>query len=105
MFKHPIVALDFAVLNILACHVNLFLGTLAPVIPRRPDLLPLFQQGLDGEYMGNFLLTEIGHGLDIIRLETVAEKVEDGFILHTPTDGARKYVLLFIRSPLVSMAH
>ncbi|KZT66455.1 hypothetical protein DAEQUDRAFT_746563 [Daedalea quercina L-15889] len=92
MHKHPILALDVGCANILACHVNLFLGTLAQSVLRRPDLLPLFRQALRGEVIGNFLLTEVGHGLDIMGLETEAVKLDDGFILRTPTDSACKFM-------------
>ncbi|KAF9812866.1 hypothetical protein IEO21_05917 [Rhodonia placenta] len=88
----PILVLDIGCNNILACHVNLFLGTLAPLLPKRPDLLPVVQRALCGEIIGNFLLSEIGHGLDITRLETTATKVVDGFILNTPTQSAMKFM-------------
>ncbi|TCD61295.1 hypothetical protein EIP91_008663 [Steccherinum ochraceum] len=47
-------------------------------------------QGLKGEVIGNLLLTEVGHGLDIMRLETTATKTHDGFILHTSHPRAAK---------------
>ncbi|KAH9934315.1 acyl-CoA dehydrogenase/oxidase [Fomitopsis serialis] len=101
MHRHPIMALDVGCANILACHVNLFLGTIAPLIPRRPDLKPLVERALKGEVMGNFLLTEVGHGLDILGLETVAEKVEDGFILHTPNSSACKFMPPTMPHPVI----
>lgn len=90
MHQHPIMALDGGCTNIIACHMNLFLGTLALLAPRRADLLPLVQSGLRGDIIGNFLLSEIGHGLDIMALETIAKRVSDGYILHTPTESAAK---------------
>ena len=92
MHQHPIMALDCGCTNIIACHVNLFLGTLALLAPRREALIPLMQRGLRGDILGNFLLSELGHGLDIMSLETTAEKVDGGYILHTPTQSAAKYV-------------
>ncbi|KAH9921831.1 hypothetical protein B0H21DRAFT_177663 [Amylocystis lapponica] len=88
----PILVLDIGCNNILACHINLFLGFLAPLVPQRPDLLPIVQRGLKGELFGNFLISEIGHGLDILNLETTATKVADGFILNTPHSGATKFM-------------
>lgn len=90
MHRHPIMAVDAACTNILACSINLFVGTLIQALPRRPETLPIILQALRGEIFGNFLLTEVDHGLDIMSLETVAVKVEDGFILSTPTHGSRK---------------
>lgn len=90
MHRHPIMALDAACTNILACSINLFVGTLIPALPQRPSLLPIILQVLRGDAFGNFLLTEVDHGLDIMSLETIAMKVPDGFILRTPTHGSRK---------------
>lgn len=58
----------------------------------RPDLVPMMLQALNGDIFGNYLMTEIGHGLDAYRMETTATKVEDGFILNTPNAAAAKYV-------------
>ncbi|TCD67265.1 hypothetical protein EIP91_000342 [Steccherinum ochraceum] len=88
--EDPVFALDASVTNILACHVNLFLGTLSPHLRRRPHLESVMERGLKGELIGNFLLSEVGHGLDILNLETTATKVHDGFILHTPHPRAAK---------------
>jgi len=42
---------------------------------------------------GNFSLTEVHHGLDVINLETTATLKSDGsFDLHTPHKGAAKSV-------------
>jgi len=84
--------LDVGCANILACHHNLFLGTVAPVVPRRPDLLPMVERALQGDIIGNFLLTEVGHGLDIGNIETTATRVPDGYILHTPHGAAAKFM-------------
>jgi len=93
MHKDPVMVLDVGCANILACHHNLFLGTVAPVVPRRPDLLPMVERALQGDIIGNFLLTEVGHGLDIGNIETTATRVADGYILHTPHGTAAKYVI------------
>lgn len=40
---------------------------------------------------GQFCLTEVGHGLDVIHLETTATLLENGdFELHTPYERAAK---------------
>lgn len=91
-YKDPALVIDVGCANVLACHLNLFLGTILPMKSERPDLLPIMQQILEGEVIGNFLLTELGHGLDITRLETTATKVTDGYILHTPHGGAAKFM-------------
>ena len=90
MQADPILVVDVGCANILGCHVNLFIGTVAALVPRRPDLLPIVESAVRGEFFGNLLLTEVGHGLDILNLETTATKVADGFVLHTPHRSAAK---------------
>ena len=90
MQADPILALDVGCLNILGCHLNLFTGTVCTVLPSRPELRPLAESAVRGEFFGHLLLTEVGHGLDIMNLETTATKVDNGFILHTPHLGAAK---------------
>ncbi|THH02279.1 hypothetical protein EW026_g542 [Hermanssonia centrifuga] len=92
MQADPIIVLDVGCSNILGCHINLFLGTLGALLPRRPDLGPVISQALRCEFFGNFLLSEVAHGLDIMNLETTATRVQDGFILHTPHPGAAKFM-------------
>ena len=44
-------------------------------------------------HSGQYCLTEVGHGLDVIHLETTATLLRDGFFdLHTPVQRAAKYV-------------
>jgi hypothetical protein len=52
-----------------------------------------------------FLLTEVGHGLDARNLETTATlKSDGGFELHTPRFGAAKYnPLIYDVLPVVLM--
>jgi acyl-CoA oxidase len=90
MQNDPILVLDVGCNNILACHINLFIGTLARFVHKRPDLKPLIRRALDFDFCGNFLLSEIDHGLDILNLETTATKTADGYILNTPHEGASK---------------
>lgn len=91
---HLLVSRDVAMANILFLHVNLFLGYLIPLLKTRPDLQPIVDGALRCEFYGGFLLTEVGHGLDVTNIETTATMVEDGFILNTPTPSAAKCVPL-----------
>ncbi|TCD62137.1 hypothetical protein EIP91_007289 [Steccherinum ochraceum] len=90
--QDPVFAIDPALTNIITCHVNLFIGTLFPLLPGRPDLKPLVEKALQAEIFGNMFLSELGHGLDIQSLETIATKVGDGFILSTPRNSATKFM-------------
>lgn len=46
-------------------------------------------------YRGQFCLTEVGHGLDVIHLETTATLLSTGdFELNTPHEDAAKYVFM-----------
>lgn len=40
---------------------------------------------------GQFCLTEVGHGLNALHLETTATLVDGEFVLNTPSEGAAKY--------------
>lgn len=52
-------------------------------------------QLLTSDGSGNYFLTELNHGLDVINLETTATLKPDGsFDLHTPNKGAAKSVSL-----------
>lgn len=47
-------------------------------------------------YSAQFMLTELGHGLDAANIETTATMQDDGsFDLHTPNANAAKWVLGF----------
>ncbi|KAJ3543972.1 hypothetical protein NM688_g5795 [Phlebia brevispora] len=92
MQADPILVVDVGCSNILGCHINLFIGTLGALLPDRPDLKPIVDAAVRGDFFGNFLLSEIAHGLDIMNLETTAIQVDDGFILNTPHPGAAKFM-------------
>jgi acyl-CoA oxidase len=67
------------------------MGTIGSFLAERPDLLPLLQSLEQFETCGEFLLTELGHGLDARNLETTATRQADGsFVLHTPNPAAAK---------------
>lgn len=86
----PILCLDAAVATILVAHVNLTIGSLSRHVENRPDLKPLVDSLLRYDVVGVYLLTERGHGLDSLHIETTANKTADGFILHTPREEAAK---------------
>ncbi|RSL42512.1 hypothetical protein CEP54_015459 [Fusarium duplospermum] len=86
-----IAARDMTAFIIATIHVNLFLGTLGPFIRERPDIAGLLEKLLNFDICGQFMLTEVGHGLDARSLETRATLQADGsFDLHTPNPRAAK---------------
>lgn len=67
------------------------MGTISSFLPERSDLLPLLQALERFDTCGEFLLTELGHGLDARNIETTATHQADGsFVLHTPNPRAAK---------------
>lgn len=91
MHLDPIIALDYGLFAILTAHTNLTVGTLARYVNSRPDLVPLVNALLKGDVFGLYLLTERGHGLDAINIETTAHQQADGsYVLHTPREEATK---------------
>ncbi|TCD63233.1 hypothetical protein EIP91_005818 [Steccherinum ochraceum] len=92
MYSDPLYILDGAAFNVLVFSANLYCGTVAPHASKRPDLARLVEQGLNGDIIGTFLLTEVGHGLDTHSVETTATLIHDGFIIHTPHPNAAKHM-------------
>lgn len=75
----------------LSIHWNLCIGTIGSYVNVRPDLAPLLEKLINFDLCGEFLLTEIGRGLDARNLETTATLQPDGsFDLHTPCRSAAK---------------
>jgi acyl-CoA oxidase len=68
------------------------MGTIAPHVESQPKLKPLLKQLERFELCAEFMLTEIGHGLDARSIETTATLSEDrrSFDLHTPSSAAAK---------------
>ncbi|TGJ80501.1 hypothetical protein E0Z10_g8262 [Xylaria hypoxylon] len=90
-YRHAICVRDTAMGTTLSIHWNLCIGTIGSYVHRRPDLAPLLDKLLRFELCGEFLLTEIGRGLDARNLETTATLQSDGsFDLHTPRTSAAK---------------
>ena len=93
MHLDPNIALDYGLFTILAAQINLTVGTLSRYLTSRPDLAPLVDALLKGDVIGLYLLSERGHGLDALNIETTAHQQEDGsYILNTPNEEATKYV-------------
>ncbi|KAK9238581.1 acyl-CoA dehydrogenase/oxidase C-terminal, partial [Lipomyces kononenkoae] len=84
---------DMAAFTLITIQYNLCVGTLAPFLSGRGDLQLLMEQILNFDVSAQFLLTEVGHGLDARNLETTATLLPDGgFELHTPHRNAAKYM-------------
>ncbi|MFH8469118.1 acyl-CoA dehydrogenase [Streptomyces sp. NPDC017991] len=82
---------DGGTATVAGIHYNLFLGSLLDddVSPAR-DLTECAALAVTG----TFLCTEREHGNDAAALETLAryDRERDEFVLHTPHDGAQKYM-------------
>ncbi|KAI0270443.1 hypothetical protein BC834DRAFT_922464 [Gloeopeniophorella convolvens] len=93
MHLDPNIALDYGLFTIVAAQINLTVGTLSRFLPTRPDLEPLVDGLLKGDIIGLYLLSERGHGLDAINIETTAHQQEDGsYVLNTPHEEATKFM-------------
>ncbi|THG95143.1 hypothetical protein EW026_g6459 [Hermanssonia centrifuga] len=93
LHQDPIMALDGGAMTLMTIQVNLTSGTIARYAVHRPDLVPLVEDLLRYRKHGQFLMTEIGHGLDIANLETTATLLPTGeFLLNTPTPAAAKFM-------------
>lgn len=68
------------------------MGSIAPHIKRQPHFKSLIQRLEKFEVCGDFMLTEVGHGLDARNIETTATLSQDGryFDLHSPSADAAK---------------
>ncbi|MFC8358614.1 acyl-CoA dehydrogenase [Streptomyces griseorubiginosus] len=82
---------DGATATVAGIHYNLFLGSVLDDELSPPRELAEFRSLAR---VGTFLCTERAHGNDAAALETVAryDRERDEFVLHTPNDGARKYM-------------
>ncbi|KAJ5689859.1 acyl-CoA dehydrogenase/oxidase [Penicillium macrosclerotiorum] len=89
----PIHGVSYASLVLVTIQYNLVAGTIGPYLAQRPDLKGLMESVMNFDVNGQFLLTEIGHGLDTQSIETTATLLDDGcFDLHSPTPEAAKYM-------------
>ncbi|KAJ7661700.1 acyl-CoA dehydrogenase NM domain-like protein [Mycena rosella] len=104
MYTDNIAAADMAPMAALIIQYNLAAGIMAPWAEKRLELRPFLQKILDFDVSGQFMLTEQAHGLDAINIETRADLMDDGtFILHTPHDGAAKFMPPTIPMPHISL--
>ncbi|PYH79560.1 acyl-CoA dehydrogenase NM domain-like protein [Aspergillus uvarum CBS 121591] len=84
-------AMDGGAVTLISIQYNLFVGTVAPFAATRPDLAMIMQQAMKFDISAQFMLTEVGHGLDARNLETTATLLPDGgFELHSPSKAAAK---------------
>ncbi|TCD62829.1 hypothetical protein EIP91_006370 [Steccherinum ochraceum] len=84
---------DAGAFTLVTIQYNLVAGTVGPHALRRPELRPLLQQILDFDVSAQFLMSEVGHGLDAPHMETTATLLPDGsFDLHTPSPRAAKHM-------------
>ncbi|KAL2844255.1 acyl-CoA dehydrogenase NM domain-like protein [Aspergillus pseudodeflectus] len=91
--RDNICAFDIAAFSLVTIQCNLVAGTLAPFIPEHPEHQSLLDRILNFDVNAQFLLTELGHGLDAKHLETTATLLADGsFVLHTPHANAAKFM-------------
>ncbi|KAJ8487674.1 hypothetical protein ONZ45_g7500 [Pleurotus djamor] len=91
--RDPVLISDGATAALLAIHFNLCCGTIVNHAQGRKDLSSILRDLLAYRIAGQFCLTEVGHGLDAINLETEAVMQEDGsFILNTPHPKAAKFM-------------
>ncbi|KAM5537960.1 hypothetical protein V8D89_008436 [Ganoderma adspersum] len=93
MHNEPAAVLDGGAMTLLAIQYNLCAGTIARYSRRRPELVPLVEDLLQYRKHGQFMLTELGHGLDIANMETTATQLPSGeFLLNSPTPSAAKFM-------------
>ncbi|KAF8903477.1 acyl-CoA dehydrogenase NM domain-like protein [Gymnopilus junonius] len=88
----PIWTMDGAACTLYTIQINLCAGTLARYLKQQPYLKETLQKVLSFEYSGQFCLTEVGHGLNALHLETTATLENGEFVLNTPSDGAAKFM-------------
>ncbi|KAF8267911.1 acyl-CoA oxidase [Lactarius quietus] len=93
MHLDPNIALEYGLFTILATQIILTASTLSRYLTRCPNLVPLVNSLLKGDVIGLYLLSEHGHGLDALNIETTACQQEDGsYVLNTPTEEATKFM-------------
>jgi acyl-CoA oxidase len=102
--------MDAAAATLCTIQYNLSAGTLIRYATRRTDFDQIIEKILRFEVMwawasslqytsaysvfsGQYCMTELDHGLDIINMETTATMMSNGeWDLHTPHDRAAKYI-------------
>ncbi|KAI1786331.1 acyl-CoA dehydrogenase NM domain-like protein [Ganoderma leucocontextum] len=93
MHNEPAAVVDGGAITLLTIQYNLCAGTIARYSVRRPELIPLVEDLLQYRKHGQFMLTELGHGLDIANMETTATQLPSGeFLLNSLTPSAAKFM-------------
>ncbi|KAJ7485061.1 acyl-CoA dehydrogenase NM domain-like protein [Mycena galericulata] len=86
----PIQMVDCAAATLLTIHYNLCVGTIAIFPAGKQHILDKL---LSFELSGQYCLTELRHGLDVIHLETTATLLDTGELeLNTPSESAAKFM-------------
>lgn len=82
---------DAGMATVASIHYNLFLGSL---VDHASGPVRDLREFTELRRTGTFLCTELGHGNSASQLETTAthDPATGGFILHTPTPTARKFM-------------
>ncbi|KAK0468077.1 acyl-CoA dehydrogenase NM domain-like protein [Desarmillaria tabescens] len=89
----PICGIDGAAAILATIQYNLCAGTIAPYATQHIEISETLERVLSFEVSGQFLLTELGHGIDALHLETTATLLPDGsYELNTPHERAGKYM-------------
>ena len=83
---------DPAATILVGIHWNLAMGTIASNLDKQPHLQALMADLESFRVCGQFMLTEVGHGLDARNIETTATLSDDGssFDFHSPSPTAAK---------------
>jgi hypothetical protein len=98
----PAFTLDSGAWTIQTIHWNICMGTISSFLPKRSDLLPLLQALKQFITGGKFLLTDLGHGLDVRNLETTATHQADGSFVQ-PRQCPQVLLTLVWRARLLSL--
>ncbi|OKL64197.1 hypothetical protein UA08_00272 [Talaromyces atroroseus] len=87
---HGIASSTFVLVTI---QYNLAAGTIGSYAADRPDLQELMDRIMKFDVSAQFMLTELGHGLDAMNLETTATLLPNGeFDLHSPSPHSAKFM-------------
>ncbi|KAJ5158873.1 Acyl-CoA dehydrogenase/oxidase [Penicillium coprophilum] len=82
---------DFAALTLMTIQLNLAAGTLSPFAEKQPQYRELLDKILKFEISAQYMVAEVGHGVDARNLETTATMLPTGeFDLHTPSPNGSK---------------
>ncbi|OQE37980.1 hypothetical protein PENCOP_c009G08686 [Penicillium coprophilum] len=82
---------DFATFTIMTIQLNLAAGTLSPFTEKQPQYRELLDKILKFEISAQYMVAEVGHGVDAKNLETTATMLTTGeFDLHTPSPSGAK---------------